>query len=393
MVSKLLRKNISVGQMAGYAVANLTGMIIILCAIQFYNDVSVAFSDSETVVGKDYLIISKPVSTLGTFGLGSDNGFSAGDVSELESQPWVRRVGAFKSADFSVQASINMGGRSMSTFLFLESVPDDFLDVSPREWGWTPGNAVPVIISKDYLSLYNFGFAASRGLPQLSEGVVSNVPLILTLGSGSGRAVLPARIVGFSGRFNTIAVPDTFLTWANARFAPADGVDDATPSRLAVEVSRPGDPAITQYMQTRGYEVAGDKADSGRAGYLLMVVTAIVATVGAVITLLAFFVLTLSLFLLLQKSRDKLHQLMLLGYSPGQAGRPFALFVSAVNVVILAVSIAVLYVASGWWQQRLSALGLAPASLWCATLTAVALTVVVTVLSLLTIRRLVRRAF
>ena len=31
---------------------------------------------------------------------------------------------------------------------------------------------VPVIISKDYLALYNFGFAGSAGLPQMSEGVM-----------------------------------------------------------------------------------------------------------------------------------------------------------------------------------------------------------------------------
>lgn len=391
MVSKLLRKNISAAQIVGYAVANLVGMTIILCAIQFYNDVRGIFDDEETLVGKDYLIISKPVTTAATLGLDNGGGFSGDDIADLEAQPWVRRVGAFKSADFSVMASVNMGARSMSTFLFLESVPDNFLDVSPSEWGWKPGEPVPVIISKDYLTLYNFGFASSRGLPQLSEDIVGSVPLMLTLGAGADRAVMPARIVGFSGRFNTIAVPDVFLTWANRQFAA--GADASAPSRLAVEVVGQGDPAIKQYMQTHGYEVAGDKADSGRAGYILAVVTAIVATVGGVITLLAFFVLTLSLFLLLQKSRDKLHQLMLLGYSPGQAARPFMTFVVGVNAAILAVALGVLWGASGWWEHQLTALGLQPAGMLAAILTAVALTAVITALSALTIRRLVRRAF
>ena len=40
MVWNLLRKNISAGQMAGYAVATLVGLAIVVGALQFYRDIS-----------------------------------------------------------------------------------------------------------------------------------------------------------------------------------------------------------------------------------------------------------------------------------------------------------------------------------------------------------------
>lgn len=391
MVWKLLRKNISAAQIAGYALANLVGLAIVLCAIRLYSDASGAYDDSDSFISKDYLIISRQVTSGAALGLGGDTRFSADDVRALEQQPWTRAVGAFTAASFSVSASLDMGGRGMSTSLFLESIPDRFLDVRPDQWQWQPGQPVPVIISKDYLTLYNFGFATTRGLPQLSEGIVGSVPLRLTLSGDGQTATLPARIVGFSSRLNTIAVPGVFMDWANARFG-GDGQAPA-PSRLIVEVSSPGDPAIDRYMASHGYEVAGDKADNGRASYFLTLLTTVVVAIGGVISLLAFFILTLSIFLLLQKNREKLHRLMMLGYSPAQVSRPYCVMVLAVNGVILVLALAVMFAAQSWWQPRLQAIGLHPGSPWPAVVTALAVTTLLTVTNLLTIRRLTRRAF
>ena len=40
MIWKLLRKNISIWQIAGYAAATFIGLSIVLIALQFYRDVS-----------------------------------------------------------------------------------------------------------------------------------------------------------------------------------------------------------------------------------------------------------------------------------------------------------------------------------------------------------------
>ena len=258
-VWRLLRHNISAAQLAGYALANLVGLTIVITAIQFYRDITAVWNAEDSFISRDYLILSHHVSGLGSVLGTSKTEFDDEEIADLEAQPWVRRVGRFTSSNFNVSASVNMGGNALNTALFLESIPSEFFDVEPDGWHWQPGQPVPVIISKEYLTLYNFGFASSRGLPQISESMISMVPLQLSL-SGAGRQQwVKARIVGFSSRLNTIAVPEEFLKWANAEFSEEPA---RAPSRLIVEVNTPGDPAIRQYLESNSLESAGDKVDN-----------------------------------------------------------------------------------------------------------------------------------
>ena len=141
---------------------------------------------------------------------------------------------------------------------------------------------------------------------------------------------------GFSNRLNTILVPQTFMDWANTRYAPGK---QPRPSRLIVEVNNPADPAINRYFDEKGYETEGDALDAGKATYFLRLITSVVIAIGLLISLLAFYILMLSIFLLLQKNSEKLHNLLLIGYTPTQAGTPYYLLSIVLNlsVWILAV--------------------------------------------------------
>lgn len=67
-------------------------------------------------------------------------------------------------ADYRVTGSVGMGGIGFSTYLFFESVPDRFLDVDSQAWHYEPGSRdIPIVIPRNYLNLYNFGFARSQG--------------------------------------------------------------------------------------------------------------------------------------------------------------------------------------------------------------------------------------
>lgn len=386
----LLRRNISVGQIAGYAVANLVGLAIVLTAIQFYRDVTTVWEDEDSFISEDYVIISKKVSGVG--GASASTRFSSEEMADIASQPWARKVGSFNSAAFNVYAKVSFGGSSMGSDLFLESIPDDFFDVSPDGWGFEPGRSdyVPIILSKDYLSLYNFGFANSRGMPQVSEDIISMVPLQLSL-SGNGRQEwVDARIVGFSSRLNTIAVPEEFMEWANSRFASAA---PSTPSRLIVMLDKPGNPDAENYLEEHGYETAGDRASNSKAAYFLSLVTSVVIAVGMVICILAFFILLLSIYLLLQKNREKIRELMLLGYSPAQVSRHYHLIIICVNVAVLVLAVVVMLVGSAYWRAPLSALGVDSTSPWPTILIGLGLTLLVTLGNLAAITRTIRKSF
>lgn len=338
MVWKLLRQHISVSQLAGFFLANLCGMIIVLLGIQFYRDVLPVFTQGDSFIKKDFVIVSKKVSTLGTL-VGKSSTFSAGDIAEIEEQPFTKQVGSFLPSQFKVSAGMGMQGIRMSTDMFFESVPDEFVDVKLDKWTFDPSSdVVPIIIPRNYLNLYNFGFAQSRNLPQLSEGVMGMVNLdIRIMGNGQVKQ-LKGNIVGFSNRLNTILVPETFMSWANAAYGTGQ---KAEPSRLIVEVNNPTDERIAKFFQQKGYETEGNSLDAGKASWFLKVVIGIVLSVGLLISVLSFYILILSIYLLLQKNSTKLENLLLIGYSPARVARPYQLLTILLNLVVLVLGVVV----------------------------------------------------
>lgn len=352
-VATLLRKNLSKGQLLGYAIANVIGLTVILSGILFYCDSHHHNKSEDKFFSYDYIVISKQVK-----GINLDPiAFSNEEIKDISNQPWVKKIGSFTPADFRVNASINMGGKGMSTYLFLESVPDDFFDNLPALWDYNPEKKfVPIILNKDYLALYNFGFAIPQGLPQLSEEMIGTVPLKLMISGDTGvTEIFDAAVVGFSSRLNTIAVPQDFMNWANDKFS-----ENKEPeiSRLIIKIDRLNSNGSDIYLQEHGYEIAGDKEGASKVSQFMGVVSGVVAAVGLVISILAIFILILSIFLLLQKSRPMLKNLILLGYTPGHVARFYEKTVFFLNVAITFLAIGFTFISRLIWHKSLVSLGL-----------------------------------
>ena len=345
LVWKLMRRHISLGQLAGFFFANLCGMVIVLLSIQFYQDVAPVFTEGDSFMKKDYIIVSKKVSTLGSF-VGKSSTFSQTEIDEIEEQPFTRGVGEFTPSQFKVSAGVGMEqlGLNLSTAMFFESVPDKYVDTNLDGWHFEPGQEeIPIIIPRNYLNLYNFGFAQSRSLPQISEGVINMVNLEVCIHGGGKRDTYKGKIAGFSNRLNTILVPESFMTWANIHYG--DGGIRKEPSRLIVEVNNPTDERIAQFFRERGYDTEDDKLDAGKTTWFLKVIVGIVLSVGLLISALSFYILMLSIYLLLQKNTTKLENLLLIGYGPNRVAFPYQTLTIALNAIVLVLSVCiVLYV-------------------------------------------------
>ena len=391
IIQRLLRKNLSMAQLVGFTLANFIGLLIVLLGLQFYTDVRSIWQDEDSFMQKDYLVINKRVSGSGLL-TGERASFSADEIADIERQSWVRKVGRFSSADYRLSASIEQAGRSMSTYMFFESIPSEFVDVDSDEWSYEEGdNVVPIIISKDYLSLYNFGFASSTGLPQFSETMIGSIPMRLRISSAKGSAELQGRIVGFSNRLNTILVPQEFMDWSNQRYGRTAGAR-ADPSRLIIDVSSPGDVKIKDYIAEHGYEIAGDKANS-TASYFLNVATGVVLAIGAVITILSLFVLLLSISLLMQKNRQKMHSLIMLGYELKEVGRPYRQLVVAVNAVAYLLAAGAMLAMRMLYIDAVRAMGASETTVWMSLGVGAMITIVVILFNIISINRKVASAF
>lgn len=386
MLWKLLRQHISIAQLTGFFLANLCGMAIIMLGIQFYNDVSPVFTEDDGLIKKDYIVVTKKVSTLGSLA-GKSGTFSAYEVDDIKSQPFTVNVGAFQPAQYKVSAGVSFGGMDMSTAMFLESVPDNFVDVKAEAWTYTDGqDEVPIIIPKNYLNLYNFGFARSRNLPQLSEGMIGLVSLNLYISGNGMRTVKKGRIVGFSNRLNTILVPEAFMASANATYG---GNKKWEPSRLIIEVSNPADERIARFFSDNGYETEDNKLDAGKMTWFLKLAVGIVMSIGLIISILSFYILLLSIYLLLQKNTEKLENLILVGYSRARVAMPYQILTIVMNLSVLLLSFVIVIVIRGIYAKALSDIvpGLEDGNIGMACLAGVLVFLFITVFNVVSIRK------
>lgn len=378
----LLRKNISVGQMLGYALANVVGLSVILIGIIFFADSTSSSSGDDSFFSDDYIVLSRKVEGIGF----KPVAFSEEDIDRLQGQRWALKVGRFTASRFAVNASISLGGRGLSSYLFFESVPDDFFDVLPKGWNFSPEEGfIPLILSRDYLTLYNFGFAIPQGLPQISEEVVGAVPITMRITGEDNRTdVYEAAVVGFSSRLNTIAVPQGFMDWANRKYSSESA---AEASRLIVKIDRMAASGMEEYLRKEGIEMAGYKGNDGNISEFLRVVSVVVSANGVVISLLALFILTLSVFLLLQKNRDTIRKMMLLGFSPSEISGYYNAIVLIANTFITLIATSAAIACRTLWDGQLKAIGLGGASIVPMLMAAAAYLLLVTLFNMFIIRR------
>ena len=341
LIWQLLRKHISIFELAIFFIANLIGMTVILSGVQIYSDLKPIITGEGSLIGNDYIVITHPVQRVGI----NTEVFSQEDIDELNSLEHINNVGSFSASQFEVDGSIMFNGRKLSTMLFFESVPDEFIDIEASGWRYNIGDTtIPIIIPRNYLNLYNFGFSSTQNLPQITEDMIKSVSLGLRL-SGNGLSDdYTGRIVGFSDRINTILVPDDFLKWANAHYGD---VEEQEPTRLILEVSNPSEPSLISYFAEHNYEIENKPSESSKALFILKVCIAIIIGIGVIFCILSIIILTLSIYLLLQKNVSKLENLVLIGYTPRRVATPYKVMTLILNLSIFAISLILIYIARG----------------------------------------------
>ena len=355
MIWKLLRQHISVLQLAGFFVANLMGMLIVLLAMQFYQDLGPVFTSEDSFIHDDYLIASKRISMMGGLTGGETSSFTSGEIEDVRKQSFVNNVAGFVASQYKVACYVGIGNvEQFGTEMFFEAVPDEFVDTDRSEWKWSEGQEeIPIILPRTYLAIYNFGFAQSHSLPKMNEGVVSQIGMTVVLRGHGMEERMKGRVIGFSSRLNTILVPMDFMLWSNGRFAPDA---DTSPTRLIMSVANPTDSAITTYMKEHGYEIEEDKLDASRMTYFLKIVSAVIMSVGLLISILSFYILMLSIYLLVQKNTMKLQNLLLLGYTTARVSLPYQLLTVFMNAAVLLISLCILFALRGWYMRMLWAM-------------------------------------
>jgi hypothetical protein len=184
MTGKTLFRNTPVVFSIGALLGGIIGLCLMLASMQLYQDAKGMLYGEEGLMDSGYMVINKPVTLVRTFA-GKAPSFDEEEIEELAAQAKVEQVARFESSAFMVTASLQPNNNTppFYTHLFFEALPDDFVDFDQNDWHWEEGDEVlPVVIPRQYLTLYNFGFATSQNLPQISEGVIRNVSFNVRIG-------------------------------------------------------------------------------------------------------------------------------------------------------------------------------------------------------------------
>lgn len=354
LVWKLLRQHISIPQFIGFFFANLFGMFIVLLGFQFYNDVLPVFTSQDSFMKADYLIVSKKIGAASAIS-GRTNTFSIAEADDLAGQRFTKNVGKFTSTEYKVDANMGVNGQSiLNSEMFFESVPDNFVDVPLQDWTYQEGSReVPIILPRTYINMYNFGFAQTHSLPKISDGLVGMIDFKIFIHGNGHRDEFKGKVIGFSNRLNTILVPQKFMDWSNGYYAPGQKSD---PTRLIVEVGNPADDNITKYLDKKGFEVESDKLQAEKTTYFLKMIVSLVMVIGLVISLLSFYILMLSIYLLVQKNSSKLENLLFIGYSPAKVALPYQTLTIALNIAVLLITWIILFFVRGYYMEVIETL-------------------------------------
>lgn len=295
------------------ALAILTvGTFLLLVSVLAWSDFDLLLSNGQSSGTESYLVIGKQIAEQNMGGT-SANVFSASEIAEVRHAPQVRDAGEITPALFPVYAEVG-GQLPLQTELPLASVPDRFLDVVPSDWNWQPGNPdLPVVLASRFLDIYNYVFAPGQGLPQLSRGSVQAIGMRIKVGSGTNVQVFSAHISGFSDRVGSVLVPQSFITYGNARFAASSG--PARVMQLILRVGDPSDPQFTAWLQQHGYTTEPQGVQWSRMRAIVQSVAAATGGLAALLLVAGALIFMLFIELSISRSRSSLVLLHQLGYS------------------------------------------------------------------------------
>ena len=220
-------------------------MLLILVALQVHTDFNELLHGTRNQNERaDYLVVNKLI-TNDMMGKPELTVFTAEEQKDFAAQPFVEAFGAITAAQFNVKLEADQLG--FSTLAFFESVPDTFLDVKTEEWKWQAGQQMlPIMVPRDFVNMFNFGFALGNGIPQFSEKTIQSMTPQVVISQGMQQGQFIGKIAGFSDRISTVLVPQSFMDWANKAYGTGEV---KLPSRVVIRVKDPSSIELRDYLE------------------------------------------------------------------------------------------------------------------------------------------------
>ncbi|GMV77583.1 MAG: hypothetical protein AMXMBFR79_07180 [Chitinophagaceae bacterium] len=315
-------------------------LLLILSAIQIhanFNQLLYGKNNSDSTA--NFLVINKEVNnnTVNATVLSNET------LQEIKQQPYIEAVGIISAGRFKASIESLIKSFPFYTDIAFESVQDDFIDVSSKDWKWNEeANFIPMIIPNMFLDIYNFQFSMSQGYPQITPESLKMMNFKVNLYDVNGNIKsYIGRIVGFSDRISSVLVPQSFMDWANKNFGNATTTN---PGRVVIKTKDPGNPALVKFLKEKGLTTDADKTRFSKYRQIVNVVVNISWITGVVMLLFALLIFTLFIQLTVASCKDEIQLLITLGASPQQLKAYLMKQFFPSNIVITVIALIVVSV-------------------------------------------------
>jgi hypothetical protein len=342
-IQKILSSNHKPSQIGLAIFGCLIGFFLILASVQSIVNFKYLFSDAKQGIGSQYMVINKKVNLFSTLNIAKTT-FSKSEIEQIATHPSIQKFSAFVGNKFEAEAYLEMneGPRQarLRTELFLESVDDEFIDIELDKWKWdSTTNEIPVILPTDFINLYNFTYAPSRGLPQISKNTVKLFGFSITIRGNNNETTYKGNIIGFSDRISSMLVPKRFIDYANNKYGIAGLNADNSTYRIITAV-KPNELSNFQaFLVENNYETNQELLRNGKFVGLMYLFISVIFIIGLIITVNAFTGFILYFHLLIYRSQNEIDSLLRLGYPHIQLVRNYLWRITLIILPVVCIAL------------------------------------------------------
>jgi len=273
-------------------------------------DLSTFFSEADDI----FYVVSKDTKLIHTINK-EKLYFTDEDLNQLKNLNGVKNVSKIYTSKFPSRIYIS-GLANFYSEIFLEAIDNEFLSVDTTNFNWNQNQKrLPLIISNEFLHLYNYSFSGANNLPVLTTESAKFIPLKIEIGSKLGSLELySAKVHDFSDRYLSILVPKNFMIWANNIFADEKNKNSKS-TKIIVEVDRKEFTDFITLIDDKNYIVQNNKIGISENLKLLNYSLGLLLLISIGILLISFFFIYLANMILIEKEQKNIQKLQLIGYS------------------------------------------------------------------------------
>lgn len=319
----------------------LLSFILVLTCIQLYSNAN-ALLGKKSSDSNYWITMSKTINP-DNIGRKELIGFNKKDIEEIKSWKEVKDIYPVVSNDFKVSAD---GGSFIPfyTDMYLEAVDNEAIDIKDLSEFVVKDNIIPIIISREYLNLYNYGFALNQGLPQITENFAKKIEVNINITLKGKNLKYKGKLIGLSDRIHSVLVPKKFLDSINATQSYTQAHKDVN-TRILVKVNDVSDQDLIAKMTNKGYESNQESLRSAKIKGKLFLVLRAIAFIGIFIFILCIFMIVNFIKMQFLEKQDEVSIKYSLGYSPKKMVSSISRFFSINVAIVLVISLILLSIA------------------------------------------------